>query len=42
MNDPVSVLVIDDDHDFLASMVALLRPLGYHVATARKIGRAHV
>lgn len=35
MNDPVSVLVIDDDHDFLASMVALLRPLGYHVATAR-------
>jgi DNA-binding response OmpR family regulator len=35
MNDPVSVLIIDDDHDFLASMVGLLRPLGYHVATAR-------
>jgi DNA-binding response OmpR family regulator len=35
MNDQVSVLVIDDDHDFLTSMVALLRPLGYHVATAR-------
>jgi len=35
MNDPVSILVIDDDDDYLTSMVALLRPLGYHVATAR-------
>jgi two-component system, NtrC family, sensor kinase len=35
MNDPVAILVIDDDIDFLTSMVALLQPLGYHVATAR-------
>jgi DNA-binding response OmpR family regulator len=35
MNDPVAILVIDDDIDSLTSMVALLRPLGYHVATAR-------
>lgn len=35
MNDPVAILVIDDDLDFLTSMVALLQPLGYHVVTAR-------
>lgn len=35
MTRPVSVLIIDDDHDFLASMATLLRPLGYHVITAR-------
>lgn len=35
MNDPVVILVIDDDVDFLTSMVALLRPLGYTVVTAR-------
>jgi DNA-binding response OmpR family regulator len=35
MNHPVSLLIIDDDHDYLTSMVMLLRPLGYHVVTAR-------
>lgn len=34
MNDPVAILVIDDDQDFVASMVALLRPLGYRVSIA--------
>jgi len=34
MSEPKTVLVIDDDHDFVAAIEALLTSSGYRVATA--------